>query len=160
MPIVVVQGCKKNMGATTPASNPTSTSPVNVGFARYTIQKGLQFADGTETALEIVHIKNLHFIAIFDSSAIYQTDTAVNQHDINKLYGFADNNVFDHHAFSARFGWNWVKGQLWLYAYIYNNSVMSFKSNTAFITNSIDLFHLRNPFVHFFADSAEWALSG
>ncbi len=122
-----LQGCNKNVGAATaPASTTTNSSPVNAGFTRYTIEKGKQFADSTEYLLSIVSVKKMHFLVIFDSSAIYQTDTAENQHDINKLYGFADNNVYDHHAFSARFGWNWYKGQLLLYAYVYNNSVMSF----------------------------------
>jgi len=124
---MVMHGCKKNVAATVAAST-TANSLASQGYTVYTIEKGLQYADSTESLIEIVGVKNLHFNVIFDSSAIYQTDTANNQHDINKLYGFADNNAYDHHAFSARFGWNWYKGQLLLYAYIYNNSVMSFKS--------------------------------
>lgn len=62
----------------------------------------------------------LKFDAIFDQSAIYQTKTKENQHDINKLLGFSGCNSF-HHVNSARFGWRWLKGNLEIHAYSYVN---------------------------------------
>jgi hypothetical protein len=47
----------------------------------------------------------------------------INQYDINKLYGFSDNNA-DHHQFSARFGWRWSDNALRLFAYVYNNGIV------------------------------------
>jgi hypothetical protein len=90
-------------------------------FEKYTIFKGQQYCD--KNPYELVNYQQLSFIAKFDSSAIYQTIKPLNQHDINKLYGFGDNNA-PHHVFSARFGWRWKDNALSLFAYIYNNSIM------------------------------------
>ena len=57
----------------------------------------------------------------FDNSAVYTTVIPQNQHDINKLYGFSDNDAH-HHDYSARFGWNYMNNKLLLYAYVYNSS--------------------------------------
>jgi hypothetical protein len=67
----------------------------------------------------------MSFTAIFDSTAIYYTASPQNQSDINKLYGFADNNQ-THHAFSARIGWRWISNKLELLGYAYNDSLVSF----------------------------------
>ena len=102
----------------------TSTSPSTTGqFVKYTIQKGNQYCDGnTYKAIETTEMK---FAVKFDSTAIYQTQSAENQYDINKLYGFSDNNA-GHHQCSARFGWRWSGKALRLFAYVYNNgSVVS-----------------------------------
>ncbi len=63
---------------------------------------------------------SLRFQAIFDETAVYQTATEENQHDINKLMGFADCNAH-HHENSARFGWRWLDGQLEVHAYTYTD---------------------------------------
>ena len=63
----------------------------------------------------------LIFNAIFDESAMYQTLTEENQHDINKLMGFSDCNAI-HHDNSARFGWRWLEEKLEIHAYCYVNS--------------------------------------
>lgn len=68
--------------------------------------------------LESLQSSALNFTAIFDHSAIYQTKTIVNQHDINKLMGFADCNS-QHHDNSARFGWRWLDNKLEIHAYAY-----------------------------------------
>jgi hypothetical protein len=68
----------------------------------------------------------LNFTVKFDNSAVYQTASVANQGDINKLYGFADNNEA-HHINSARIGWRWYDNQLQLFAYVYNNTVMQEK---------------------------------
>jgi len=62
--------------------------------------------------------KYLRFEAIFDASARYNTQTAVNQYDINKLMGFSDCNSH-HHSNSARFGWRWLNDTLEIHAYVY-----------------------------------------
>jgi hypothetical protein len=66
----------------------------------------------------------------FDSSAIYQTIDPSNQYDINKLFGFSDNNG-PHHVFSARIGWRWSDNALRLFGYIYNNGVQENKEIAA-----------------------------
>ena len=102
-------------GTTTPAVNNTSS------FTSYTIAAGAHYAD--KNAYKAVDVEEMRFAVRFDSSAIYQTVLAENQWDINKLYGFSDNNT-EHHRFSARFGWNWRDGALRLHAYVYNNGVV------------------------------------
>lgn len=68
----------------------------------------------------------LRFVVKFDSTAIYNTIDPDNQYDVNKLYGFSDNDA-SHHEFSARIGWRWSEGTLQLFAYVYNNGVFDFK---------------------------------
>lgn len=89
-------------------------------YFTYTIKQGQHYAD--VNAYQPLQINELKFDVKFDSTAIYQTSDPANQEDINKLYGFADNNS-QHHEFSARFGWNWARGSLRLYAYTYNAGV-------------------------------------
>lgn len=91
-------------------------------FIKYTILKGQEYCD--KSTYEAVKYDQLSFIVKFDSSAIYKTVNPENQNDINKLFGFSDNNAA-HHEFSARFGWRWSNNALRLFGYIYNNSVMS-----------------------------------
>jgi hypothetical protein len=95
------------------------------GFVKYTIKKGQQYCDMNTMAK--VEYEELKFKVKFDSSAIYTTISVENQWDINKLFGFSDNNKY-HHEFSARFGWNWSRNGLTLFAYTYNNSVRESKS--------------------------------
>lgn len=87
-------------------------------FTKYTIHKGNQYCD--LSALSEVDYRQLKFIARFDSTAIYHTKDPANQYDINKLYGFSDNNG-PHHDFSARLGWRWSNDSLRLFGYVYNN---------------------------------------
>jgi len=101
-------------------STPTNSS----GFTKYTIRQGNQYCD--QSAYAPVETNEMKFTVKFDSSAIYETRLAENQNDINKLYGFSDNGS-DHHQFSARIGWRWNDHALRLFAYIYNNGVMSSK---------------------------------
>ena len=99
-----------------PADTPT--------FITYTIKKGQQYAD--LNSYTPVNYAEQKFIVKFDSSAIYSSILPSNQSDINKLYGFSDNDSM-HHSFSARFGWNWINNALWLYAYVYNNGVLNYQ---------------------------------
>ena len=94
----------------------------SAAFVRYTILKGQQYCD--INLFRTVKYEQLSFIVKFDSSAVYQTANPANQNDINKLFGFSDNNAA-HHEYSARFGWRWSGNALHLFAYIYNNSVRS-----------------------------------
>lgn len=93
-------------------------------FVKYTILKGRQFSDSTTIA--VVVTSEMKFVVKFDSSAIYTTIDPNNQADINKLYGFSDNNAF-HQLFSARFGWNWLGNQLHLWAYDYVTATRDYK---------------------------------
>ena len=100
-----------------PQQNPTV-------FTKYTIAAGKQYAD--KNLFTQTSYAELKFTAKFDSSAIYSNSDPNNQYDINKLYGFSDNNS-THHQFSARFGWRWSDNALRLFGYIYNNGVRSTK---------------------------------
>lgn len=93
-------------------------------YVKFTIAKGEQYCD--RNFYTATNYQKLSFSVMFDSSAIYQTIDPSNQKDINKLFGFSDNNA-QHHLFSARFGWRWSNNAIRLFAYIYNNGTMSFK---------------------------------
>lgn len=90
----------------------------------YIIKKGQHYCE--QNYYHPIETDELKFAVLFDSSAIYRSTDPVNQYDINKLYGFSDNGA-QHHDFSARFGWRWSDGALRLFAYIYNNGVVSSK---------------------------------
>ena len=96
-------------------------------FTKYTIQKGNQFCD--RNGYKPIELTEMKFLARFDSTAIYQTQSIENQYDINKLYGFSDNNT-DHHQYSARFGWRWSDKALRLFAYVYNGGAVISKELT------------------------------
>lgn len=88
-------------------------------FTFFSIRKGEHFSNGN--ILKPIETQELKFSVKFDSSAIYTCASPSNQNDINKLYGFSDNDA-DHHKFSARFGWRWSNNALRLFAYVYNHS--------------------------------------
>jgi hypothetical protein len=122
--VVLFMACTKSVEEN--KDNPSSVIapppvPTTPGFIDYLIKKGNQFAE--QNVFKPVEIQEMKFLVKFDSSAIYQTIDPINQFDINKLYGFADNDSL-HHVYSARFGWNWVNNALWLYGYVYNNTVL------------------------------------
>lgn len=93
-------------------------------FIKYNIQQGNQFCDQSEYIP--VETREMKFVVRFDSSAIYKTIIPENQYDINKLFGFSDNNAH-HHEYSARIGWAWNDNGLRLYAYVYNKGIRESK---------------------------------
>lgn len=93
-------------------------------FTKYTIRQGQNYCDGNIFVPTIY--SQLNFIAKFDSSAIYSNVSPENQLDINKLYGFSDNNS-THQQFSARFGWRWSDNALRLFGYVYNDGIRNSK---------------------------------
>ena len=107
--------CKKSLES---AVDHVLAAPKKGQVIEYTIPQGQHYA--TQNTFQAVEYSELTFTVKFDSSAIYQSVDAENQEDINKLYGFSDNNA-EHQQFSARFGWNWARGALRLYAYVYNS---------------------------------------
>jgi len=115
--ITMLAACGKQADNTA-ASTPTPQ------FIKYTIVKGRQFSDST--TISVVNTAEMKFVALFDSSAVYKTIDPNNQGDINKLYGFSDNNAH-HQQFSARFGWNWLSDGLHLWAYDYNYGIRDYK---------------------------------
>ncbi len=64
--------------------------PPATTFTSYTIRQGQQFCD--QSTFSAVEYSELKFVVKFDSSAVYTTLDPSNQDDINKLYGFSDNN--------------------------------------------------------------------
>jgi hypothetical protein len=124
-------GCSKSGEKS--AGNTIPPPPPTQDFIKYTIRKGQQYCD--QNAFTIVEYKELKFIVKFDNSAVYQTVDPANQDDINKLYGFSDNNSA-HQDYSARFGWNWSRDSLRLFAYVYNNGIRDSKEIGAILTNT------------------------
>ena len=118
--LLLLSGCKKIDHIIEKQVTPKSVvseKPVTQTYTQYIIPKGEHYA--TNNAYAPIEMQELKFMVKFDSSAIYTSKQAVNQYDINKLYGFSDNNK-DHHQYSARFGWSWTNKALRLYAYVYN----------------------------------------
>lgn len=96
-------------------------------FIKYSIKKGGQYCNNN--SYKAIETSEMKFTVKFDSTAIYETVLAENQYDINKLFGFSDNNS-DHHQYSARFGWRWSDKALRLFAYIYNEGAVFSKELT------------------------------
>lgn len=118
MALITLASCSKQM-------EKIGLKPTGPGdFIEYTIPKGAHSCD--KNAYAAVQYEKLDFTVRFDSSAVYQTVNTSNQADVNKLYGFADNNA-QHHMYSARFGWRWSNGALRLFGYVYNNGVVEIK---------------------------------
>lgn len=105
----------------------TTSGTTSGQFIKYTIEKGNQYCNGN--TYKSIETSEMKFVVKFDSTAIYETASVENQYDINKLYGFSDNNA-DHHQFSARFGWRWSGKALRLFAYIYNQGAVISKELT------------------------------
>lgn len=123
--IILLSACAKEIKRTDlPAVENTSSSTQDPSFVKYFIAQGHQYSD-LSTYMPTSY-SNMKFSVRFDSSAIYRCLDPVNQLDINKLYGFSDNNS-DHHSFSARFGWRWSNNALRLFGYTYNNSIRDSK---------------------------------
>ncbi len=100
-------------------------------YILYRIPTGAHYCTGNE--YRKVSYQQLRFMIKFDSSAIYTSHDPHNQDDINKLYGFSDDNTH-HHFNSARFGWRWSKGALRLFAYTYNKGTLAYQElNTVMI---------------------------
>lgn len=117
--VIFLSCCRKSGQPIIPDS-----SKFDIEFTKYTIQKGKQYSDNIKPL--VTSYTELKFTVRFDSTAIYTTVMPENQGDINKLFGFSDNNS-THHRYSARFGWCWNKNSLRLFGYVYNKKVRSFK---------------------------------
>ena len=102
-----------------------TTKTADSSFILYIIKAGEQYSNNN-TFMLIENIAEMKFSAKFDSSAIYTSINPTNQYDVNKLYGFSDNNTH-HHINSARIGWRWLNNRLELLGYIYNDTVRSFE---------------------------------
>jgi hypothetical protein len=123
--LMTLSSCSKSYELT--ADKGTETTNPETGFTRYTIRQGQHYAD--QNPYKALEVAALSFTVRFDSSAIYTSQLPINQLDINKLYGFSDNNA-SHHDFSARFGWRWSDNALRLFAYIYNDGHVDSKELT------------------------------
>ena len=117
--------CKKEEQVEEPEFS--SYVPISDDYVEYTIKKGQFYAD--QNPFRPVDTDEIKFKVKFDSSAIYNTVDPQNQFDINKLYGFSDNNEH-HQKYSARFGWRWSDNALRIFTYVYNNGVVSYSELT------------------------------
>jgi hypothetical protein len=123
--LLLLISCQKEISKDTQPVTPPV--PLNQ-WVEHTIAKGTH--NSNKNSFRAVNTTEMRFVVKFDNSAIYQTVDTNNQRDINKLYGFSDNNQ-EHHTNSARIGWRWYQNELQLFAYIYNNTVQSDKFITA-----------------------------
>ena len=103
-------------------------------FKTYKITKGQHYSDNAAYK-PLSGLKSMSFTVVFDSTAKYYTSNPQNQLDINKLYGFSDNNQ-THHAFSARIGWRWSYDKLELLGYVYNDSIVQYTAIGFFPINT------------------------
>ena len=117
--LLAATGCRKTVSSTVDS---VLQDPVKGKTIDYLIAAGQHYAN--QNGYQPVNLSTLSFTVKFDSSAVYRSVEASNQEDINKLYGFADNNA-NHEQYSARIGWNWARNALRLYAYVYNAGVRS-----------------------------------
>lgn len=123
--LLLLTSCAKKIDSVVKDITQQQAPPAQTNeFVKYTINEGQQYCD--KNGYQQVQISQSSFKVKFDSSAIYKTVAAANQKDVNKLFGFSDNNA-QHHEYSARFGWRWSDNALRLFAYTYNNSVLSVK---------------------------------
>lgn len=67
--------------------------------------------------------KAIHFMVVFDQSCIYTSTIAVDQYDINKLFGFSEY-LFSDQKESARIGWNYREGKLYLRPFTHVHGAM------------------------------------
>lgn len=79
----------------------------------FTVRQGNHYCD--QTGFQPVNVTGMTFQAKFDSSCIYTSINPENQTDINKLWGFNEGLVGNSN--SARIGWFWKDGALWLAPY-------------------------------------------
>lgn len=120
--VLLFSSCKKQYPTKVETIN--KIQPSSIPFTKYIIRQGQQFCD--KSTFAAVEYSELKFVVKFDSSAIYKTLSPSNQYDINKLYGFSDNDSA-HHLYSARFGWRWSDQALRLFAYVYNSGIRTSK---------------------------------
>ena len=114
--------CKKNQVTKNETAaleqSAVSNEAAVAGYKKFIIKKGAHYSSPNPYVL--TGKSQLVFNAVFDSSCIYTTKQAINQQDVNKLYGFSDCNS-QHLVNSARIGWFWYEGALHLSAYVHNN---------------------------------------
>ena len=124
--MIVVLSCNKPEYKPPGPVNPPVTVPGTETdtFETFLILQGKNYCEKND--YPIFRQAGLTFQAIFDSTCIYKNADPANQADINKLYGFSDCNTL-HHANSARFGWNWMDGEIHIHAYCYADSVRAYK---------------------------------
>lgn len=89
-------------------------------FYRYIIKKGKHRS--CFRFKPVIIDSAMSFTVKFNYSAQYKTIDPVNQWDINKLWGFSEY-LFSPHRDSARIGWNWREGKLYLRPYSYCNGI-------------------------------------
>jgi len=80
----------------------------DLGFRVYTIPEG-EHSSGNF----INHPVNskIEFNFVLDESAIYETEIAENQHDVNKIYGMSDFGA-RHQNHSIRLGWRYINSKI------------------------------------------------
>ena len=87
---------------------------------KFTILKGSHYSD--QFLYKSINFLNLSSILTFkvnfDKSCIYNLNSP-DQLDINKLFGFS--NGFNHHKYSARFGWNSGVDKINIFSYVYDS---------------------------------------
>lgn len=87
----------------------------------YTIPKG-EHSSMTFPKLYLGYKKRFDLEVVFDDSCIYELDDAIDQLDINKLFGVS---FGDHHKNSIRIGWNYNLStkNIVIYYYVYEDGI-------------------------------------
>ena len=98
-------------------------------FIEYKIPAGSHYS--LQSEIKEIRDSSMFFEVKFDSSAIYKNIDALNQYDVNKLYGFTEGP--DPHYNSARLGWSYNEGELRLYAYVYKNKILTIEEMTTVV---------------------------
>lgn len=111
---------------------------ISSGGQTFIIKKGQH---NSNHLVEPVTKNKMRFLVKFDQTAKYANVDPVNQHDINKLYGFSDCST-QHHLNSARFGWRWLDNQLQIFAYTYKGGVRTEKFITTLELNKEYIYEL------------------
>lgn len=109
------------------------------GFRVYKILKGEHYSN---SFYKVFQKNELHFAAIFDSSAIYTCENRDNQFATNKLYGFSDC-FSQHHENSARFSWKWNENRLQINMYCYADTKVTSKYLTDIQLNKAYTYNIR-----------------
>lgn len=107
---------KENQMPNLAAAETLGATASTTTFTTYKIRAGQHYCD--QNTLKSISTSQMNFVARFNTSAIYTTALAVNQYDINKLWGFSEG--YNHQYNSARVGWRYSDNALRLFGYVYS----------------------------------------
>lgn len=114
---LLLYACSKDQAVTDP--------PEKTQTSEYWIKAGNHYCE--QEQMEFMTDPAIQAMVTFDSSAVYTSQVANNQGDVNKLIGFSDCGA-NHQENSARLGWSWNGRKFVVYAYAYVNKTRIIKT--------------------------------